>query len=154
MLSAEEQNHRWGKIPEGAYIALGLDIGTHKIGIASGQSMLGTASPHTNIKANNAAPAWAEFETVLKQWQPKLIVIGWPLNMDDSPTFLTPACERAANKIHGRYGVSVRCVDERLSTREAYDIALSANNSTWKNKAVDGLAAAVILETWFNSYSN
>lgn len=151
MLTAEEQHHRWGKTPTKAYIALGLDIGTHKIGVASGQSMLGTASPVTNLKAKNATPTWSDFEALLKEWKPGLIVVGWPLNMDGSPTFLTAACEKIANKIHGHFGVCVRCVDERLSTREAYDIALSAPNSGWKNKAVDGLAAAVILETWFNS---
>lgn len=151
MLSETEQHHRWGKLPTTPYIALGLDIGTHKIGVANGQSLLRTASPLRNIRANNAIPSWPDFDALLAQWQPALIVIGWPLNMDGSPTFLTPACERVANKIHGRYGLCVRCVDERLSTREAYDIALTSGTKKWKNQTVDDLAAAVILETWFNN---
>ncbi len=151
MLSNAEQEKKWGPLPTNAYLALALDIGTKKIGIAKGQSLLANASPVGNIKANDASPAWAELENILKQWKPDLIIIGWPMNMDGSPTFLSEACTRAANKIHGRYALPVRLADERLSTREAYDIALSDPDANWKNQNVDALAAVAILETWFNS---
>lgn len=151
MLDELQQSQRWGKIPAKPFLAMALDIGTRKIGVATGHSLLATATPQTAIKADQATPNWRELEALIGKWQPQLVVIGWPLNMDDSVTFLTPSCERAANKIHGRYGLSVRCVDERLSTREAYEIALSDPDANWKNKPVDAIAAAVILDTWFSS---
>lgn len=150
MLDFEQQAHRWGKLPSGPYTALSLDIGMQKIGIATGQSLLQDATPRQVIKANDAKPDWPAFEQQLAQWKPQLIIVGWPMNMDGSNTFLSPACERAANKIHGRYQLPVRCVDERLSTREAYDLAINSGNNKWKGKAVDALAACVILETWFS----
>jgi len=150
MLDWQTQAERWGPLPEGHYNALALDIGTHKIGFASGHSLLGEATPRGTMKSNDGVPAWQFFEQELKSWKPDIIIIGWPMNMDGSDTFLSPVCQRVANKIHGRYSLPVRCVDERLSTREAYDLALNADHKNWKGKAVDALAACVILESWFN----
>lgn len=151
MLEEPQQSQRWGKLPQVPFLAMALDIGTRKIGVATGHSLIATTTPQTAIKADQATPNWPELEALLKKWQPQLVVVGWPLNMDGSETFLTAACERAANKIHGRYNIAVRCVDERLSTREAYEIALSDPDANWKNKPVDAIAAAVILDSWFQS---
>lgn len=149
MYSYDIQQERWGEIPNSPYTALALDIGMQKIGVATGSSFLAEATPRDNIKANDAAPHWPQLQEQLKRWKPQLVVIGYPMNMDDSDTFLSPACVRAANKIHGRYQLPVRLVDERLSTREAYDLAINADHQRWKGKAVDALAASVILQTWF-----
>ena len=149
MLDETEQAQHWGPAPTGDFMALAMDIGSRKIGIASGHSRLGQGTPRTIISARQGQPDWAQFEQLLASWQPRLIVIGWPLNMDATPTRLTASCERCANKIHGRYRLPVRCVDERLSTREAYELALAAHSSHKQAAPVDALAAVVILETYF-----
>ena len=60
--------------------------------------------------------------------------------------------ERFARQLEGRFGIPVTLVDERLTTREAYLIALE--NEKRKSKTdIDCLAAALITESWLAEHS-
>ena len=98
---------------------LAFDFGTKSIGVAVGQRITGTARPLTALKANDGTPDWNLIERLLKEWQPDDVIVGLPLNMDGTEQPLTARARKFANKIHGRFGVSVKLHDERLSTVEA-----------------------------------
>jgi putative Holliday junction resolvase len=61
---------------------LGFDFGMKNIGIAVGQELTGTANPLTAIKARDGIPDWEQIASLLQEWQPDLLVVGLPLNMD------------------------------------------------------------------------
>ncbi len=124
---------------------LGFDYGTRKIGVAVGQKITRSASPLLVLSNRRGKPDWSRIQAILQEWQPEAIVVGLPLNMDDSETALAPRVRRFARQLDGRFGLRVHLADERLSTREAraqLGIAATAR------EAVDALAAALILETW------
>lgn len=98
---------------------LAFDFGTKSIGVAVGQRITGTARPLPAIKAQDGTPDWNLIERLLKEWQPDEIIVGLPLNMDDTEQPLTARARKFANRIHGRFGVEVKLHDERLSTVEA-----------------------------------
>lgn len=98
---------------------LAFDFGTKSIGVAVGQRITGTARPLTALKANDGTPDWNLIERLLREWQPDDVIVGLPLNMDGTEQPLTARSRKFANKIHGRFGVSVKLHDERLSTVEA-----------------------------------
>jgi putative Holliday junction resolvase len=135
-----------GKLPSQAYIALGFDFGSNKIGVASGQSLTGTASPIGIIKANNGIPNWDDIGKLVQQWQPQLIIVGLPLNMDGSESDLSLRAKKFARRLAANYTCAVGLMDERLTSREARELSNHGGQ-------IDHIAAVLILESWFNSNS-
>lgn len=99
--------------------AIAFDYGTRSIGAASGQAITRTASELPPLKAENGIPRWQEIQALLERWQPDLVLVGLPLNMDGTESELATRARKFANRIHGRFGYPVELYDERLSTREA-----------------------------------
>lgn len=124
---------------------LGFDYGTQKIGVASGQTATGTASGIAILPARDGIPDWAQIERLLKEWQPALLVVGLPLNMDGSESELSARARKFGNRLHGRTGLPVEMWDERLSSREARELARDSGRG---REQVDALAAALVLESW------
>jgi putative holliday junction resolvase len=62
-------------------------------------------------------------------------------------------CQRArkfANRLHGRFNKPSHMMDERLSSYEAKGRVIAAGGSrNFKENSVDGIAAQMILESWF-----
>lgn len=132
---------------------LAFDFGTKSIGVAIGQRITGTARPLTAIKANDGTPDWTQFEKLLKEWQPELVVVGLPLNMDGTNQPLTDRARKFANRLHGRFGVKVELQDERLSTVEARAGLFERGGFRALNKgSVDSTSAVIILESYFENH--
>lgn len=128
---------------------LAFDFGTQFIGVATGQSITQTASPLPALKAKDGQPNWDEVGALLNQWQPQLLLVGLPLNMDGSVSELSRRARRFAGRLQGRFGVTVQMMDERLSTREARD-QLGERYRGGKDTKVDSVAAALLIESYFN----
>ncbi len=134
---------------------LGFDFGTKSIGIAVGQQLTGTARPLTAIKAQDGIPDWSQIEKLLKEWQPDLVVVGLPLNMDGTEQPLTARARKFANRLHGRFGVAVELQDERLSTVEARaDLFEHGGYKALSKGNVDSGSAVIILESWFDHHAS
>ncbi|MCP4596345.1 Holliday junction resolvase RuvX [Neptuniibacter sp.] len=131
--------------------ALAFDFGTSRIGVATGQSITGTASPLNPISARDGIPDWDQLATLINEWQPNALVIGIPLNYDGTISDMAHRARKFANRLHERYKIPCFLMDERLSTAEAKEIHFAAGGSdNFKEESVDGLAAQLILESWFN----
>lgn len=131
--------------------ALGFDFGMKSIGLAIGQTVSGTANEIKPIKAQNGAPRWDEIEKIISEWQPDILVIGLPLNMDGSESELCQPARRFANRLHGRFGIPIVMADERLTTREAkQEASLRGRKGSYRDNPVDSIAARLILETWLS----
>lgn len=132
---------------------LAFDFGTTSIGIAVGQPLTGTARPLTALKAQDGIPDWSKIEYLIKEWQPNLIVVGLPLNMDGTEQPITQRARKFANRLHGRFGLQVELHDERLSTVEARSSLFSHGGFRALNKgSVDSQSAVIILESWFENH--
>lgn len=129
-----------------------FDYGLKTIGVAVGQSVTHSASPLTELKANDGSPNWQQVKQLLDEWQPDLLLVGLPLNMDDSESELSQRARKFANRLHGRFGVKVEMADERLSSFAAKGEILERQHSRdFKQHQVDSIAAALILESWFST---
>ncbi|MGM0570588.1 Holliday junction resolvase RuvX [Marinobacter sp.] len=130
---------------------LAFDFGLRRIGVAFGQSLLGTASPVAMVSARDGIPDWPQIEKLLAEWQPDLVVVGLPLNMDGTESDMCARARKFGQRIHGRYHLPVEMMDERLSSFEAKDAVLARGGSSdFGRHGVDDLAAVLILESWFN----
>jgi len=128
---------------------LGFDFGKQRIGVAVGQRITGTASPLQTLQSKNGKPDWEAIGKLVGEWQPGALVVGMPRNMDGSEHELTKIITRFGNQLHGRYGLPVHYVDERLSSREAA-LSLAPGVARRDKGAIDRVAAQLILQTWLD----
>ena len=128
---------------------MAFDFGLRQIGVAMGNSLLGTTRPLPIIKARDGQPEWTALEALIDEWRPDLLVVGDPLNMDGSASELSARADKFARRLHGRLGLEVAMVDERLSSFEAkLDSREQGHRGDYKRQPVDSLAAELILKTW------
>jgi len=125
---------------------LGFDYGTHKIGVAVGQTLTQSANPLTTLSNPRGKPDWQRIEALLKEWQPDALVVGHPFEMTDKEANNAPAAKKFSRQLHGRYHLPVHLVDERLTTREAWNQL--GNDAAKDVTKVDSFAAKLILETY------
>ncbi len=126
----------------GSDLVMSFDFGTKKIGVAVGQSVTGTATPIKILMARDGIPNWQEVKALIEEWKPCHLVVGLPLNMDDSESEMSVRAEKFARRLTGRFNIPHSTIDERLSSIEARELADD-------QKALDAVAAKLILETWF-----
>ena len=68
--------------------------------------------------------------------------------------FNTSSAKKFANRLNGRFGIKVELQDERLTTVSARDEIFQRGGYRALNKGkVDGILSCLILESWFESYS-
>ena len=125
------------------------------MGMAAGQSITGTASALQILRAKDGIPDWEVLDQTVKQWTPHTFVIGMPYNMDGSQNEMTIKADKFLKSLEDRYQIPCITMDERLSTREAKEIAKANADAAGKKfddrTPVDSLAAQLILESFFNS---
>lgn len=131
---------------------LAFDFGSGQIGVAIGQTLTHTANPLTVLKARDGIPDWLQIEKLLSEWRPDQLLVGLPLNMDGSESDFCQRARKFARRLHGRFGLPVEMVDERLSTFAAKGerLAQGRHSGNYRQQPVDDLAAVIILETWFS----
>lgn len=128
------------------FSALAFDFGTNRIGVAVGQSITGTAQPLRVLKARDGIPDWPAIAELIMQWQPALLIVGIPANLDDSRSDLTLRAEKFANRLNGRFHLPCYGIDERLTS-----VAAAERLKSQSSRAdLDSVAAQIILESWFS----
>ena len=99
---------------------LGLDFGSKTVGVAItdplGMTAQGMESP------NKLRKTLSRIETIIKENDVELIVLGLPVNMDGSSGERVEKTKEFADMLTRRSGVEIIFQDERLTTVEAYEI--------------------------------
>jgi putative Holliday junction resolvase len=131
---------------------IAFDYGIKSIGVAVGQSITGTASPLSALKAVDGIPNWELIQNTIDEWQPDALLVGLPLNMDGTEQEITQRAKKFANRLNGRFKKQVFTYDERLSTADAKQrlFELGGFKKLTKEK-VDSASACLIYETWFSA---
>ena len=116
------------------------------------QTISQTARELPPLKARDGIPQWEVIGALLKEWQPGLILVGLPLNMDGSESELSSRARTFGNRLNGRFNLPVEMVDERLSTREAkWEAAARGHKGNYREAPIDSIAARIILEAWLQA---
>ena len=115
---------------------LAFDYGLRRVGVASGNTLLASATPLATIDASGAE-RFAEIGRLIAQWHPDALVVGVPFHPDGAEHDNTRRARAFGRQLHGRFGLPVHEVDERYSTTAA--LAAGAEDA-------DAAAAAIILE--------
>ena len=124
---------------------IAFDYGEKKIGVAVGQTSTNTSSPLKVIFNNHGKVNWDEINSLLNEWNPDLIIVGKPLNMDGTESEVMKKVDKFYNNLMKIYKARYEYVDERLTSFEAKEI-LKDN----KAELVDANAAKILIDNWFN----
>src|SRR4051812_28890020 len=97
---------------------LGIDYGTKRIGLSYGDE-LGVATPLPALTDSDPAKRRAGLVEMVRQRRITDIVIGLPLNMDDTVGPKAKEAEALAAQLRTELGLPVHLIDERLTSYEA-----------------------------------
>lgn len=130
---------------------IGIDHGSKRIGVAVGNTDTSIASPVQVVAAEPPGRALERIVRLAADHQAVGIVVGWPLNMDDSEGPQGRLARELAGQLAEITGLDVRMWDERLSSFAA-DEALAGTLTRMKRRRVqDSVAAAHILQDFLSS---
>lgn len=115
---------------------LAFDFGLKRIGIAVGDWETRLAHPLEIIDAEDNGTRFGRIATLVAEWRPVDMVVGLPLSMDGEEHELTRRARRFASQLHGRFGLPVTLVDERLTS---FDADLRLREAGVKGSARRGL---------------
>jgi putative Holliday junction resolvase len=136
---------------------LGFDFGLRRIGIATGQTVTGSASPVGVASATDGRPDWRVIDAAVREWVPDALVVGVPLLMDGTEQAVTHRARRFARQLAGRYALPVHEADERMSSAQATQLITDARQSGGRRRTrkgdVDRIAATLILERWLADHA-
>ncbi|MSU23766.1 MAG: Holliday junction resolvase RuvX [Opitutus sp.] len=129
---------------------IGIDLGTRRIGLAFGDE-LGVGTPLPALTQADAGERQAALLTVIRERRADELVLGHPLNMDDTAGPKAKEAEVFAAKLRAELGLPVHLVDERLTSYEAESsIAKSKRREVRASGIIDSRAATLILQDYLN----
>jgi putative Holliday junction resolvase len=130
---------------------LALDLGDARIGVAVSDPDRRVAVPVGTIRTG-APDDLKAVAALVRERGATLVVVGHPLLMSGERGDRAARAEAFVDALRGFAGVPVELQDERLSTKEAERALRDAGVSGLaRRRAVDGAAAAVILESFLAS---
>ena len=131
---------------------LAFDFGEKRIGVATGETLLGNAHPLTVIHAESNDDRLAAIAKLVAEWRPVQLVVGLPTHADGTPHDMTRLAQKFGERLHRRFNLPVGFADERLTSLDAEArLRETGRNSKSAKPLLDAVAAQLILQTWFES---
>jgi len=130
---------------------LGIDYGDARTGLAITDALNITAQGLETIHNNgNDKIILKKIDELLEKYEITTIVVGYPINMNGTKSERTEVTEKFIHKLKCKYNkLQIKCIDERLTTVEAYKtMNLLDLNKNKKKNIVDTISAVYILETY------
>lgn len=129
---------------------MALDPGRVRIGVAVSDPSGTIASPLSFINNNERLPK--ELEKLFKDYEPSLLLVGNPINMDGTKNAGNTLAEELKALVESAPGApEVILWDERMTTAESEELLISAGVSRKKRKLLnDKIAASLILRDYLN----
>ena len=136
--------------------AVGVDLGTRRIGVAVSDGSGAMAFPRPHIaRSGDPAADRAAIAGVVDEVGAEVVVVGVPLSLSGARgSAALAAQEEAAElaRVLEKRGVRVETVDERLTTVSAHAaLAEAGKRSRARRSAVDSAAATVLLQGWLDA---
>ncbi len=134
---------------------MGLDYGSKTVGVAISDELLLTAQAKEIIRRkeeNKLRKTLSRIEELIQEYGVETIVLGLPLNMDQSESVRSELSLEFKDKLERRTSLPVIMWDERLTTVEADAIMDEAGiRGKERKEYVDMIAAQIILQDYLDN---
>jgi putative Holliday junction resolvase len=133
---------------------LAVDYGRKRKGLAVSDPSEIIAMPLDVISAASSREAIDKINAVCADKDVRLIILGFPVNMDGSTGEMAQEASAFGDKLGKRTGIPVERWDERLSSAFAERALLEGDRSrSFRKKVIDKVAAQSILQSYLDSKS-
>jgi putative Holliday junction resolvase len=135
-------------------IALGIDHGEARIGVAASDALGLLAHPVETVSARPPAAAIARIAAIAQQRNARCVVLGLPVREDGTEGSAAAKVRRFAERLAARLPADTRIEfhDEYRSTTAAAEQLRAAGRRTHRHRPViDQAAAVVILQEWLDA---
>lgn len=144
----------WGMGQESPHLpisALGLDVGTKRIGVAGCDRTGLIASGVNTIERKYLQQDIEQIRQLVNEREVNVLVVGLPYSMDGSLGFQARQIQKFAKRLAKALKLPVEYVDERLTSYQAEQMLIAENRSPSRNKGlIDRIAACLILQQWLD----
>jgi putative Holliday junction resolvase len=132
--------------------ALGIDLGSKRIGVAVSDLSGTVANPLTTVhRSSSRRHDHTAIADLVRVEEAETVVVGLPLSLDGRRGPAARAAEKEAKQLSSVVGVPVEMYDERFTTvtaeRGLQDAGLDGRR---RRQVVDKVAAAVMLQAWLD----
>jgi putative holliday junction resolvase len=129
---------------------LAVDYGTRRIGLAVGSGRDGIAVTLGTLEVSPEEEAIHRAAEAAREEGATRLMVGLPLNMNGTEGESARLARAFGDRLAAATGLPVIFVDERLTTEAAREAARNASGGRRVSKPVDDLAAAILLQGWFD----
>lgn len=132
--------------------ALGIDLGSKRIGVALANSDGTLATPYeVVIRSGDRARDHRAIAALVEETGAEALVVGLPLSLDGSVGTAASSALVEADELATATGLPVETWDERLTTVSAdRDLMALDMKAGARRRVVDKVAAAVMLQAWLD----
>jgi putative Holliday junction resolvase len=132
--------------------ALGVDLGSRRIGVAISDEDLRVASALTVIQRGASHEVdHARIASAVWEWSASVVVVGLPLSLSGEAGPAARGVQEEVRELRLALPVPVEVTDERFTTLIARRaLACGGRRPALKRAVVDKMAAAAILQTWLD----
>lgn len=136
--------------------ALGIDLGTKRIGVAVSDGDRVLASPYEVVaRSGDRERDHRRIAELVEETGSSVVVVGLPLSLDGSVGRAAAAALDEVSELRSVVGVPVETFDERLTTVSADRALLKMKmKADARRRVVDKVAAAVMLQAWLDAPRN
>jgi len=126
---------------------MALDVGTKTIGVAISDLSRTISTPKLTIKRKSNKADFLIMEKIIKENSIQAIVVGLPLNMDNSESAMSKFVRKFAENFDQFLQTQkIILADERLSTFAADEFIGEFKMKKDRSQSVDQIAASVVLQ--------
>lgn len=129
--------------------ALGLDVGSKRIGVAGCDRSGLIATGLTTIERTTLSQDIEQLRSLITERGVQVLVVGLPYTMDGNLGSQARSVQKFTQRVAAALKLPVEYVDERLTSFEAEELLKAEQRSPSRNKGlIDRKAAAIILQQW------
>ena len=135
--------------------AIGIDLGTRRIGVALCDSDETLATPYETVeRSGDVALDHRRLLALADEVDAECLVVGLPLSLDGSIGPAAAGVLDEVERLRSTTSLPVETYEERLTTVTAdHLLRQGGRKSRARRKVVDQTAAAVILQAWLDGRS-
>lgn len=136
--------------------ALGLDLGTKRIGVATSDSSGLIASSLTVLeRTGDRAQDHRAIAKLIQEEEASVLVVGLPLSLSGEAGQAAQNVLSEIEEMASVVGVPIETYDERMSSVTANEMLMERKmKAQARRRVVDKVAAAVMLQSWLDHRRN
>ena len=127
---------------------MAIDYGKKRVGVAVTDPLQIIA---TRLETVDADLIWRFLDDYFKKEAVELVLVGYPVQLNNQPSEALRYINPFVQKFQQKYSIEVRLVDERYSSKMAFQSMIDAGLRKMQRqdkRTIDGVSATILLQSF------